>query len=234
MTPVTLIHDDVVTGLFPDHSTAAIRLAASNLHDTAREVLAGGDLRPSGNDARTIAVIDAWQQVYRSMGSKPKYTSSLEALHLRFREHGELWKILPLVDLYNEFSLARGLPMAGYDVRGLAGDVRLVKSDKSVRDLSFTPLGEPKVAQHLRSGEVAYVDPEKVVCRYWNWRDCDQTKLARDTADAVVVFDLIDDPDVDTRSLFDDIVSTFTRWFGEAVVGAGWSRDASGRIELGP
>lgn len=40
-------------------------------------------------------------------------------------------------------------------------------------------------------GEVVYVDEAGVLCRRWNWREADRTKLTADTTSAILVIETI-------------------------------------------
>jgi DNA/RNA-binding domain of Phe-tRNA-synthetase-like protein len=134
----------------------------------------------------------AWREVYDEMGAKPKYQPSVRALLETYEATGGVPVPVALVELYCWFSLARGIPMAGYDASRIAGPLRLTVPGKG---LPFTAIGHANAQpERTKSGEVAYVDDEKVVCRYWNCRDCDQTKLAPDVRDALFVFDLLEAP----------------------------------------
>lgn len=39
------------------------------------------------------------------------------------------------------------------------------------------------------SGEIIYKDSDGVVCRRWNWREADRTKLTKNTRNALIVID---------------------------------------------
>ena len=40
-------------------------------------------------------------------------------------------------------------------------------------------------------GEVVYKDDQGVICRRWNWREADRTKLTTETTNAIIVVDSI-------------------------------------------
>ena len=52
----------------------------------------------------------------------------------------------------------------------------------------FVPLGS-KEEQPPKKGEVVYADDKEIVCRRWNWRESDKTKLSEDTKRFVLVID---------------------------------------------
>src|SRR6202035_5557533 len=84
-------------------------------HARARERLAAG---PESE----LAEVSAWRRAYAQMGLKPtQYRSAAEALLRRLRREGDLPRVHPLVDLGNALSLAFALPVAIFDLAGLAG-----------------------------------------------------------------------------------------------------------------
>ena len=41
--------------------------------------------------------------------------------------------------------------------------------------------------EHPNKGEVIYEDDtRRVICRRWNWRDCEQTKITSETKNAII------------------------------------------------
>jgi lysyl-tRNA synthetase class 2 len=51
---------------------------------------------------------------------------------------------------------------------------------------TFIPLNV-KEAETAQPGEVVYVDSKEVLCRRWNWRECEKTKMTEETKDVVLV-----------------------------------------------
>jgi lysyl-tRNA synthetase class 2 len=195
MTPLTLVHDPLVAERFPAHSTAAVRVWADGPLGPAPGAVAGLAEQVAGSgglDAARRAGVH-WREVYDALGAKPKYRTSVQMLLEGYEERGSVPAPVALVELYCWYSLARGVPMAGYRPEGLTGPLRLTLPGKG---LSFTPLGQPQAEpERTKKGEVAYVDDEKAICRYWNCRDCDQTKLTAGLSEALFVFDLVgEDP----------------------------------------
>ncbi len=121
-----------------------------------------------------------WREAYRAFGVKPaKQRSSIENL-LRAAVAGTLRSINPLVDLYNTVSLRHRLPCGGEDLRAMRGDIRLTRA---VGGEDFVPLGSTE-PQPPQPGEVIYRDDVGVICRAWNWREAERTKLTERTTDA--------------------------------------------------
>ena len=127
-----------------------------------------------------------WRKAYKKFGSDPHhYHCSSEALVRRILKGNKIRHINKLVDLYNYISLKYVLPLGGEDLDKIKGDLIL---DYAKGDEQFIRLGgienEPPLA-----GEVVYKDEEGVVCRRWNWREAERTKLTEETKDAVIVIE---------------------------------------------
>ena len=225
MSAVTIIHDRRVAERFPGHVTGVVVVRGDRVlapRGGAVEELRARVGAPGGLDAARAAA-EHWRSVFAAMGAKPRYASSVQALLEGYEERGGVPAPVPLVELYCWFSLAHGIPMAGYRTEAIVGPLRLTVPGRGV---PFTPLGQPRAEpERTRNGEVAYVDDEKCVCRYWNCRDCDQTKLTAGVAEALFVFDLREeDPHTGTR----DFVALLD---GEPRAAAG-ALDGRDRVEL--
>lgn len=126
-----------------------------------------------------------WRDIYQSFGSSPKKVSSIESLIRRILETKRLPRINNLVDLYNGVSVKYLLPMAGYDMENITGDIELRYSKKGEE---FIPLGLTQI-EKTKDNEVIYADSEKVICRRWNNQDCDQTKITSNTKNIIFFID---------------------------------------------
>ena len=161
-----------------------------NASDAAAELVSAVALAPSmsaGSDIASHPAVGPWRQAYRRFGVKPsRYRSSIEGL-LRTAQRGEIRSINPLVDLYNAVSLRHLLPCGGEDIDAIEGDLRLTIA---IGGESFIPLGSTEETPAL-AGEVVYVDDAGVVCRCWNWREADRTKLTPETTRAVLVIEAL-------------------------------------------
>lgn len=146
-------------------------------------------------DMATHPAVAPWREAYRAFGIKPaKHRSSIENL-LRAAVAGTLRSINPLVDLYNTVSLRHLLPCGGEDVQAVRGAIRLTRA---VGDEPFVPLGsmEPQPPQ---PGEVIYRDDSGVICRAWNWREAERTKLTEQTTDAFLCIEAL--PPIEAAAL---------------------------------
>lgn len=140
-----------------------------------------------GFDLETLsecAKIQNWRKAYALFGAKPKkHLSSVESLYRMVLEERDLPSINRLVDLYNYVSLVHMIPVGGDDLAGVEGDILL---RFATGDEVFRPLGSEEV-QAARKGEVIYADEKEVLCRRWNWRECEKTKMTKETVDVVLV-----------------------------------------------
>jgi len=186
-----IIHDDFWR-LFPDarigiviarelDNTAAERAdIAALLADAAAAASAG-----LGDDIAAHSAIVPWRQAYQTFGVKPsKYRSSIESL-LRSARAQRIRGVNPLVDLYNTVSLTYLLPCGGEDLAAVRGDIRLERASGGEH---FIPLGAQE-AEPPQPGEVIY--DAGVICRCWNWREADRTKLTPATTDAFLCIEAL-------------------------------------------
>ena len=130
--------------------------------------------------------IQAWRNAYAAFGAKPKkYSSSIESLCRMVLKGMELRSINKLVDIYNYVSLSHMIPLGGDDLDKVDGDITL---RFACGDEPFTPLNSLE-AEMVKEGEVIYLDKKEVLCRRWNWRECDKTKMTPETKNAVLVLE---------------------------------------------
>jgi DNA/RNA-binding domain of Phe-tRNA-synthetase-like protein len=128
--------------------------------------------------------IQSWRRAYASFGAKPKkHHSSVENLLRMSLEGRDLRPINKIVDIYNYISLLHQIPAGGDDLARVDGDIvlRLAKGDEP-----FRPLGIDET-QTARQGEVIYADEREVLCRRWNWRESEKTKMTEETRDVLLV-----------------------------------------------
>jgi DNA/RNA-binding domain of Phe-tRNA-synthetase-like protein len=131
--------------------------------------------------------IAPWREAYRRFGAKPKdHPSSIENLVRRVLKGQSLPRINPLVDLYNTISLRHLVPAGGEDLDRIGGDILLTVATDHEAPVHL--LGEPE-ARPPKPGEVIYKDDVGAICRRWNWKEADRTKLTAATRNAVLVIE---------------------------------------------
>jgi DNA/RNA-binding domain of Phe-tRNA-synthetase-like protein len=132
--------------------------------------------------------VKAWDSVYLQLGSNPnKFPPSIKSLLKRVAKSGGFPFINSIVALFNYVSIKYLIPCGGDDVQRIEGNLRLgLSKGKEI----FVPLGsESKETPDV--GEVIYFDDRtlNVMCRRWNWRNGDSTKILLTTKRLVINID---------------------------------------------
>ncbi len=132
--------------------------------------------------------IDAWKKAYAAFGAKPKeHKSSVENLYKMTLNGTSLRHINKLVDIYNYISLKYMLPVGGEDLDKVKGELELTYADNE-KPILLLGDKEPKAP---KLGEVIYKDSDGAICRRFNWREADRTKLTQETKNAVIVIECL-------------------------------------------
>lgn len=131
--------------------------------------------------------IASWREAYRKFGAKPKdYPSSIENLLRRILKGEKVRHINKLVDLYNVISLKYLAPVGGEDLAKIKGDILLTFAGENEPPIVL--LGEQDARPPYPS-EVIYKDDIGTICRRWNWKEADRTKLTEETKNAFIVIE---------------------------------------------
>jgi len=127
-----------------------------------------------------------WREAYRKFGFSPSaHRSSIEALLRRVLQGKQLPSISSIVDLYNIVSLKYVLAAGGDDLDKVEGGINLTVADGSEL---FIMLGTDK-PEPIKKGEVIYRDDKEVLCRSWNYRECEKTKITPATKNVCLVLE---------------------------------------------
>lgn len=127
--------------------------------------------------------IAAWRETYRRFGTNPKdYRPTAEALLRRILQGKGIPTISKVVDLYLVVEAKFYLPIGGYDLDKINGDIILRLSSGGER---FIPLGA-QAEEVTYPGEVVYADAVRVLTRRWNYRDCDFAKIMPESKNIVL------------------------------------------------
>ncbi|MGR2856749.1 B3/4 domain-containing protein [Erwinia sp. 1181_3] len=146
------------------------RVGEIALRDACEAVLAG---QPAWAEAH----LNAWSDVFRSFGAKPKRTPcSAEALRKRVIKDGSMVPLDPVVDLYNAVSIRYAVPVGGENFAAYAGMPRLAVAD-GTEIFDTMKDGQPG-SESPDEGEVVWRDDIGVTCRRWNWRQGIRTRLS--------------------------------------------------------
>jgi DNA/RNA-binding domain of Phe-tRNA-synthetase-like protein len=123
----------------------------------------------------------AWKEAYRKFGVNPnKFTPSIVFLAKQVKAGKPIRSISPAVDAFNAISIKYLVPSGGDDMDSVEGDVTLGLAGS---DETFAPIFKPNEIEHPVAGEIIYVNrrTKKVLCRRWNWRNADFSKITPET-----------------------------------------------------
>jgi DNA/RNA-binding domain of Phe-tRNA-synthetase-like protein len=214
--------DEAIFQLFPDYIRAIVVVQGIDnqgvlpeVEELLREAETQCEALFAKENLTTHPRIASWREAYKTLNMKPgKNYSSVEALARRARGGSPLPYINTLVALMNSFSLQHLVPCGGDDLDAARGDLvlRLASGDEK-----FVPLGKKEV-EHPEPGEAVYVDSGQVLCRRWNWRQGDGTKLASSTHHVLVNIDCL--PPVggeDAQTLVIELAALVERFCGGSV-----------------
>lgn len=156
-----------------------------------------------GVELASYPIIRKWRDIYKSFGEK-KSRSSVEALIRRTVNGKEIPSINPLVDIYNIISLKYELPCGGEDMDRIQGDVELTYAKGTEQ---FLPLGEEET-ETVNDGEIVYKCGETVLCRNFNYRESDISKLTDDTENAILVIEDVLKESADLSVVLQELAET--------------------------
>ncbi|MGA2260310.1 MAG: phenylalanine--tRNA ligase beta subunit-related protein [Acidobacteriota bacterium] len=140
-------------------------------------------------DPATHPRLQAWKQAYLKFGANPnKFTPSIVFLAKQAKAGKPLRSISPVVDVFNTISIKYLVPAGGDDLDAVQGDLTL---GRAVADESFAPLFKPDEVEHPEPGEIILVNRQskRVLCRRWNWRNADFSKITPQTTNLAVNVD---------------------------------------------
>jgi DNA/RNA-binding domain of Phe-tRNA-synthetase-like protein len=128
--------------------------------------------------------LSAWRSTFTAFGVNPTKTRSApEALLRRLTKKGDIPSINSLVDIGNLVSIRYAMPVAVFDIRGLAGMITVRFADGTER---YTELGSDEI-KHPEKDEVIFADDTGLVfARRWCWRQSFQSAARLDTINAII------------------------------------------------
>jgi DNA/RNA-binding domain of Phe-tRNA-synthetase-like protein len=132
----------------------------------------------------------AWDDAHRKFGSDPDtYLPSIKYLLQNMRPNRALPFINSVVALFNYISVKYVLPCGGDDVDKVRGNLVLGIAQGTER---FIPLGGGTEETPF-PGEIIYYDDssKEVMCRRWNWRNGEVTKITLDSKRIVLNIDCL-------------------------------------------
>ena len=180
---------------------------SSEILETLRSEETKGKKELEGKDFNLMPEVAVWKEVYRTFGSNPReYRSSVEALLRRVRSGSQLPSINSLVDLYNYLSIKHHIPAGAEDLDKVQGDIELSFA-KGTETGKY--IGDDEV-DTCYEGEVIYKDDAGFICRRWNWREADRTKIEESTQNAVLVFEAM--PPAQLNAVLDEAKSLINKY----------------------
>lgn len=150
--------------------------------------------------------IQNWRKAYRLFDSDDRCSS--EALIRVVLKGSQIRHINKLVDVYNYISMKYRTPVGGEDLDRMDGDIHL---KFACGDEKFVILGGREM-ETPKKDEVVYADDKEIICRRWNWRESDNTKLTEETKNAFLVIDAL-------PPVTEEVVATAVEEFARLVSG---------------
>jgi DNA/RNA-binding domain of Phe-tRNA-synthetase-like protein len=186
-----IVIDQEIFDRFPDFKRGLIIVSdvENALADDVISAALNGEIqKKAGVNLLDNEFVKAWDSVYLQLGANPnKFPPSIKSLLKRVAKSGGFPFINSIVALFNYVSIKYLIPCGGDDVQKIEGNLRLgLSKGKEI----FVPLGsESKETPDV--GEVIYFDDRtlNVMCRRWNWRNGDSTKILLTTKRLVINID---------------------------------------------
>jgi lysyl-tRNA synthetase class 2 len=138
-----------------------------------------------------------WRMAYRTLGVKAgDYYSSVESLARRARIGKSIPYVNTLVAIMNIFSLVHLVPCGGDDLDKISEDIVL---KRAIGDETFTAFDQ-STREKPDASEIIYVDSgtNDILCRRWNWRQGERTKITYLTRNALINIDCL--PPIDKNT----------------------------------
>lgn len=131
-----------------------------------------------------------WRKIYEEdfQVKSKTYRSSVESLLRRVVTGKELWNICNVVDLYNCCSIFSLLPMGGYDLKKVSGDIE-IRFGKTGE--TFLGLGERQKID-VEPHHIVYADDKRILCWLWNHKDSGETCIDEGTESVIFFIDSFD------------------------------------------
>jgi DNA/RNA-binding domain of Phe-tRNA-synthetase-like protein len=141
-----------------------------------------------GTDYSINEFVKEWDEVHRAFGSNPnKFPPSIKSLLKRIQKGVGFPYINSVVALFNYISIKYLIPCGGDDIDKIEGNLHLgfARGNEIFVALGSAELEKPE------SGEVIYFDDKtlNVMCRRWNWRNGDFTKITENAKNIVINID---------------------------------------------
>jgi len=156
--------------------------------------------------------IEKYFQLFRSLGVNPKKVlPSHAALSERVVRGGVLPNINPVVNFYNAFSIKYLVPFGGEDLDKVEDYFTLTVADGTEK---WIGIGEQE-AISPKEGDIIWRDSQDVSTLTINWRQCDKTKLTKNTTNAYFISEGFSDFNTERiKEVHSNFIKEFITYFG--------------------
>lgn len=140
-----------------------------------------------GQSIPQLPRVKAFRNIYKKFNVDPNSRRpSVEALLRRVMNQNKvLNSVNTVVDAYNITSIQFQLPMAAYDFDKISPPIVLRFAEAGEQ---YRAIGQLHT-EELASSELVYADQANILCRDFNYRDCDQTKITFDSTNLLIIID---------------------------------------------
>jgi len=172
---------------YPQYKMGLVKIATTNKNWEKLQSLT--KYEKSIADENTVE--KEWLEVFYDMNASERRLPSVIALWSIIDRFGELKPINYFVDAYNYISIKHGIPMGGYDTTKLPHD-ELTLQHAIQGGVKFEPMGLSGQFEKLKDpSEICYYCGDTPVCRYWNNKDSEITKIDENTSNVLIMFDTL-------------------------------------------
>ena len=176
---------DKISQKYPQYKMGLVKIITTNKNWEKLQTLT--KYEKSIADENTVE--KEWLEVFSDMNASERRLPSVVALWSIIDRFGELKPINYFVDAYNYISIKHGIPMGGYDISKLPHD-DLTLQHAIQGGVKFEPMGLSGQFEKLKDpAEICYYCGDVPVCRYWNHKDSEITKIDEDTSEVLIMFD---------------------------------------------
>lgn len=186
-----IVVDESLFNLFPDFKRGIIIVNGidNRLTNDAIEILLNNEIKNRiGSNCVEHEYVKSWSDAHIMFGSNPnKFPPSIKSLLKRIQSGSGFPFINSVVALFNYISIKYLIPCGGDDIEKIGGNLCLGFSRGTE---IFIPLGST-IQESPVADEVIYFDDKtlNVMCRRWNWRNGDFTKITENTKQLVINID---------------------------------------------
>jgi len=186
-----IIIEEPIFAQFPDFKRGIIIVSDIDNkpnNDVIKTLLNNEIINKTGSNCVEHEYVKAWSEAHIKFGSNPnKFPPSIKSLLKRIQSGSGFPFINSVVALFNYISIKYLIPCGGDDINKIEGNLCLGFSKGNE---IFIPLGSTE-QENPSTGEVIYFDDKSlnVMCRRWNWRNGDFTKITEHSKQLVINID---------------------------------------------